>query len=183
MNLKIDRLACFRRVAYACTLAASAPLLAGEHSTSPDPADATSVVPPVTYSSQLPGTRKQYLKQNDAARLPWRRLFKPDGDFVSEAELGVDSPQEPMIANETRPTKVAVPAGASDSRGVIRSINREQGKVKLKHGPIERLEMPGMTMVFRVKDKALLDQIKEGDEVGFTVEMDGSKFFVTGFQE
>ena len=43
--------------------------------------------------------------------------------------------------------------------------------------------MPGMTMVFRVKDPALLDQVKEGEEVGVTIEMEGSKFFVTGFQK
>ena len=38
-------------------------------------------------------------------------------------------------------------------------------------------------MVFRTKDKNLLEGREVGEEVGFTVEMDGAKFFVTGFQE
>ena len=46
-----------------------------------------------------------------------------------------------------------------------------------------RSNMPGMTMVFRVKDPAILDQVKEGDEVGVTIEADGPRILVTGFQK
>ena len=39
--------------------------------------------------------------------------------------------------------------------------------------------MPGMTMVFRVKDPSLLNEVREGDEIAFDVEMQGTAFFVT----
>ena len=145
------------------------------------PADASVPVPETTYTSVLPGTNQAYLRETDTARLPWRKLFSPDGRFVPEEELRGEAPAS--AATPSAPTATAAAPSGSDARAVIRSINREGGKVKLKHGPIEKLGMPGMTMVFRVKDPALLDQVKEGEEVGVTIEMDGSKFIVTGFQE
>ena len=54
--------------------------------------------------------------------------------------------------------------------GEVRKIDKEQGKVTLKHGPIANLEMPAMTMVFRVADPKLLDRIKEGDKVTFAAD-------------
>ncbi|HVK55726.1 MAG TPA: copper-binding protein [Burkholderiales bacterium] len=74
-------------------------------------------------------------------------------------------------------------AASSDTHAVVQSINRAENKVKLKHGPIPKLDMPGMTMVFRVVDAKLLDQVKEGDEVGVTVEKAGGGYVVTGFQK
>jgi Cu/Ag efflux protein CusF len=49
----------------------------------------------------------------------------------------------------------------------IRKIDRELGKITLRHGPITNLGMPGMTMVFRVADPVLLSDLKEGDRVRF----------------
>ena len=147
------------------------------------PADASVPVPETTYTTVLPGTSEAYLRETEAPRLPWRKLFSPDGRFLSEEALRGEAPATAAASASPQPTTSAdVPSG-SDARAVIRSINREVGKVKLKHGPIEKLGMPGMTMVFRVKDPALLDQVKEGEEVGVTIEMEGSKFFVTGFQK
>ena len=40
----------------------------------------------------------------------------------------------------------------------------------LRHGPLQNLDMPAMTMVFRVADPKMLDPIKEGDKVRFTAE-------------
>jgi Cu/Ag efflux protein CusF len=74
-------------------------------------------------------------------------------------------------------------AGRSDTRARIESIDKTAGKVKLKHGPIPKLDMPAMTMVFRVQDPRLLDLIKEGDEVGVTVDKVGASFVITGFQK
>lgn len=51
--------------------------------------------------------------------------------------------------------------------GEVRKIDKEQGKVTLKHGPIENLGMPSMTMVFKVSDPKMLDTIKAGDKVKF----------------
>ena len=37
------------------------------------------------------------------------------------------------------------------------------GKLTIKHGPLENLGMDAMTMVFKVKDPAMLSQVKVGD--------------------
>jgi Cu/Ag efflux protein CusF len=52
----------------------------------------------------------------------------------------------------------------------IRKIDLENKKITLKHGEIKNLDMPGMTMVFQVKDAAMLDNIKADKVNGaFTV--------------
>ena len=74
----------------------------------------------------------------------------------------------------------ALPADMTD--GEVRKIDMEAGKVTLKHGDIKNLDMPGMTMVFVVKDKAMLDKLKTGDKVTFRVINDAGKFTVTDIQ-
>ena len=74
-------------------------------------------------------------------------------------------------------------SSTSDSRGVIKKIYADDGKVKMKHGPIEKLDMPGMTMIFYVKDSALLNELTVGNEVGFDVEFDGSTFYIIRFEQ
>ncbi|GAA0189072.1 MAG: hypothetical protein CL858_05060 [Cupriavidus sp.] len=57
----------------------------------------------------------------------------------------------------------------------IKKIDAQAGKVTLKHGPIENLGMPGMTMAFPVKDRASLSQFKEGEAVSVTFDkVDGA---------
>ena len=61
------------------------------------------------------------------------------------------------------------------SDGEVRKIDREAGKITIKHGPLANLDMSGMTMVFRVKDSAMLDRVKEGDRIKFVADrMNGS---------
>ena len=61
----------------------------------------------------------------------------------------------------------------------VRKIDREAGKVTLKHADIKSLDMPAMTMVFVVKDKAMLDKLKAGDKIKFKAINDAGKFTVT----
>jgi Cu(I)/Ag(I) efflux system periplasmic protein CusF len=66
--------------------------------------------------------------------------------------------------------------------GEVRKIDLEAGKITLKHGEIKNLDMPGMTMVFIVKDKTQLDKLKPGDKVKFKAISEGGKFTVTDIQ-
>ena len=66
--------------------------------------------------------------------------------------------------------------------GEVRKIDMEGGKLTLKHAEIKNLDMPGMTMVFVVKDKAMLDKLKTGDKVKFKAINDTGKFTVTEIQ-
>lgn len=63
--------------------------------------------------------------------------------------------------------------------GEIRKINKNTGKITVKHGEIKSVEMPPMTMVFGVSDKAMLEGLKEGDKVKFNVKQVGSNYTVT----
>lgn len=51
--------------------------------------------------------------------------------------------------------------------GEVKKVDKEAGKITIKHGPIEERGMPGMTMVFRVKDPLMLNQVNPGDKVRF----------------
>lgn len=66
--------------------------------------------------------------------------------------------------------------------GEIRKINKDAKKITIKHGEIKNLDMPGMTMVFQVKDAAMLDKLKVGDKVKFVVEKSGGALVVTEIQ-
>jgi len=63
--------------------------------------------------------------------------------------------------------------------GEIRKVDKDAKKLTIKHGPIPGLEMPAMTMVFQVKDPALLDKVKPGDKVKFEAQKLGGAFTVT----
>ena len=67
--------------------------------------------------------------------------------------------------------------------GEIRRVDKEAKKITIKHGPIPNLDMPAMTMVFQVKDPAMLDQVKAGDRVKFQAEKAGGQYTVTKIQK
>ncbi len=61
------------------------------------------------------------------------------------------------------------------SEGTIRKVDAEAQRLRVAHGPIANLNMPPMTMAFRVKEAAMLQGLKEGDKVRFRVEkIDGA---------
>jgi Cu/Ag efflux protein CusF len=69
----------------------------------------------------------------------------------------------------------ALAAQAQTADGEVRKIDKAQGKITLKHGEIKSLEMPPMTMVFRVKDPGMLDGVAVGDKVKFdAAKIDGN---------
>lgn len=69
-------------------------------------------------------------------------------------------------------------AGAM-SEGEVKKVDKDTGKMTIKHGPLTNLDMPAMTMVFRVKDPAMLDQVKAGDKIRFVAEKAGGALTVT----
>ena len=68
------------------------------------------------------------------------------------------------------------------SDGEIKKVDKEAGKITVKHGPLVNLDMPAMTMVFKVKDPAMLEQVKACDKVKFTVEKISGAFTITALQ-
>ena len=76
-------------------------------------------------------------------------------------------------------TAAASPAAGPLAEGEVRRVDKDAKKITLRHGPIPSLDMPAMTMVFQVKDAALLDQVKAGDKVRFDAEKAGGQYIVT----
>ncbi|AHI82302.1 copper-binding protein [Burkholderia thailandensis] len=66
-------------------------------------------------------------------------------------------------------------AHAGMSHGEVKKVDAAVGKLTIKHGPLENLGMDAMTMVFKVKDPAMLSQVKAGDKIDFVAdEVDGA---------
>ncbi|MDP1980697.1 copper-binding protein [Undibacterium sp.] len=77
-----------------------------------------------------------------------------------------------------------VPASASHdaSEAEVIKIDQSANKITLKHGPIKNLDMPAMSMVFRVKDTAMLAKLAVGDKVRFRAEKVNGAIYVTDIQ-
>ncbi|OYU72723.1 MAG: copper-binding protein [Burkholderiales bacterium PBB5] len=60
----------------------------------------------------------------------------------------------------------------------VRKIDRDQGKITLRHAEIKNLDMPAMTMVFRVANPQLLDGLAEGSKVKFDAEKVNGQYTV-----
>jgi Cu/Ag efflux protein CusF len=78
----------------------------------------------------------------------------------------------------------SVGAAQSTSKvdGEIRKVDKAAGKLTIKHGEIKQMGMPPMTMMFPVKDTSLLDKVKEGDKVLFSLASEGGNMVVTAIE-
>jgi Cu(I)/Ag(I) efflux system periplasmic protein CusF len=74
---------------------------------------------------------------------------------------------------------VAVQAASHLTDAEVRKIDKDNGKLTLRHGEIKDLDMPPMTMVFNVKNKAMLDKLQPGDKIKFKAVKEDGKFIVT----
>jgi Cu/Ag efflux protein CusF len=94
-----------------------------------------------------------------------------------------------LAAGESRTSAPAAPAHDSHHKadalatGEVKSVDKGAGKITIKHGPLANLDMPSMTMVFRVKEPAMLDHVKAGDKVKFQAEKIGGAFTVTRIEQ
>ncbi|MDO9253754.1 copper-binding protein [Hydrogenophaga sp.] len=66
--------------------------------------------------------------------------------------------------------------------GEVKKIDKDAGKITIKHGEIKHMDMPGMTMVFVVKDKALLDAVPVGAKIQFMATNENGQMMVTDIQ-
>ena len=81
-------------------------------------------------------------------------------------------------------TATAVQAQDASITGEVKKIDEGAGKITLKHGPAKSLGMDEpMTMVYRVKDAAMLKQVKVGDKVSFEAENADAGYTVTKIQK
>ncbi|MCF1464183.1 hypothetical protein GOZ80_22925 [Agrobacterium vitis] len=77
---------------------------------------------------------------------------------------------------------VALSSGAfaaEFTKGTVKKVDAKAKKVTIIHEELKSLEMPAMTMVFRVKDDAMLEKLKEGANIEFVAERVEGKITVT----
>jgi Cu/Ag efflux protein CusF len=84
----------------------------------------------------------------------------------------------PLAHAQQAPTANPSSAGAF-ADGEVRKVDKDGQKLTLRHGLIANLDMPSMTMVFRVSDPAMLDKVQVGDKVRFQAEKVGGQLTVT----
>jgi Cu/Ag efflux protein CusF len=71
-------------------------------------------------------------------------------------------------------------AASATANGEVKKVDTAASKITNKHGPIKALDMnDSMTMVYRVKDPAMLKSVKVGDKVQFELDQDGNGYTVT----
>lgn len=97
------------------------------------------------------------------------------------AAFAATAQTQPAPGNDHAAHPMAVTAGPQ-SEGEVRKIDKGQGKLTLRHGPLATLDMPAMTMVFKAADPKPLDGLKEGDKVRFTAEKIDGALTVTAIQ-
>ena len=106
--------------------------------------------------------------------------MKPGKSIFVAAVLALFALAPPGSFAQTSPAQATDAPALAD--GEVRKIDKETGKLTLRHGPIRHLDMPPMSMVFTVKDKSLLDKLKAGDRIRFMAVDEGGKMIVTDIQ-
>ena len=86
-----------------------------------------------------------------------------------------------MIKEDAK-KEMPMAASADMTEGEIRKVDMDNKKITIKHGLIKNLDMPGMTMVFQIKDPATLDKVKAGDKVRFKAEKAAGALWVTDIE-
>ena len=115
-------------------------------------------------------------------QLSWKYRFLGGELFNAEESLPPTSPELERLNLDSGMDSLktdGLNSAGFDTTGVVQQVKASEGKVKIKHGPIDRLGMPGMTMVFRVADSSLLAGLDKGVEVAFNVDNTAAGFSIT----
>jgi Cu/Ag efflux protein CusF len=94
----------------------------------------------------------------DGSSTVWASYHQPAGPRPAA--------QEPV----PHPEALTDSAGRPWVEAEVRRIDTERQRVSLRHGPIPNLEMAPMTMVFQVRDPALLQRLRQGERIRFSAD-------------
>ena len=84
--------------------------------------------------------------------------------------------QQDLLQKDTQASQMTSDTMAG---GEVRKVDKSAAKVTIKHGPLPKLGMGAMTMVFRVADPAMLDRLKAGDKIRFQADTVNGALTVT----
>ena len=92
-------------------------------------------------------------------------------------------PRIPSVAAVAVVVAAAATAQVPSTSGEIVKIDAAAQRITVKHGGIKNLDMPAMTMVFRVGDARMLDGLQVGQRIGFTAERIGGQTTITSISK
>ena len=93
------------------------------------------------------------------------------------ASLAQNSHAQHMTPAAAKPSAMPVM-----TRGVVKKVDTGQSLVTIAHDDIKNLDMPKMTMAFKVKDPAWLKKMKDGDRISFAADMVGGELTVVAYE-
>lgn len=106
--------------------------------------------------------------------------------FADMGEHGMDK-MNPMgamkggggMGNAPRSGMQMRAAAAELSNGEVQAVEREAGRVTIKHAPVPSMDLPAMSMVYAVESAELLEHVKPGDKVRFAAQNRNGTLTVT----
>jgi Cu/Ag efflux protein CusF len=123
------------------------------------------------------------MKRAFALTMVWAGLTVPLMAVADSGAMMGGNRLTPMMSGDPGTQSMPGPrAMARMSEGEVRKVDSAVGKLTLQHGPLENLDMPAMTMVFRVKDPDWLAQLKVGDRVRFIAQRVDGNLTVTALE-
>lgn len=99
--------------------------------------------------------------------------------FRRRVLVGVIAAATNAVALPTLAWNGSVPSDRVLAAGRVINVDIDAGKIAIEHKPITHLYMESMTMIFRVRDPAMLIVLTPGDKIRFKVERDKDGFIVT----
>lgn len=113
--------------------------------------------------------------------MKFQRFIAPKSWMLGLAcALGAASPAWSALLNDRERPEVQVAQAAAGDMvdGEVRKVDKDTSKITLKHAEIKALDMPPMTMVFNVKDKALLNDLRVGEKVRFRAIQEQGRYVI-----
>ena len=100
--------------------------------------------------------------------------------LLASAQMkGMDMKDMDMKGMEMKKDKKAAAGKVHKATGKVTKVDQASGSVTIAHGPVASMDWPSMTMSFKAKDKAMLQNLKPGDQVQFSFVQSGKDHTIT----
>lgn len=80
------------------------------------------------------------------------------------------------------PSAMKESGSPSMTDGVVKKVDKAAGTITLQHAEVKSVGMPAMTMAYKAKDAALLNNVTAGDKVGFSLEKHDNKYVIEAIE-
>ncbi|NUZ08441.1 copper-binding protein [Piscinibacter koreensis] len=100
-------------------------------------------------------------------------------DPATQPRMDMSMPGMAMPGMKMDAAKPTEADSATLTRGIVKKVDTDQGKITIQHEALENLGMPAMTMVFRAADATVLQGAKAGEAVAFRAEKVNGALVVT----